>query len=361
VLGPLVLPEGITIPLQPDAGRVDMPKGVLFVRVLEAKNVPRMDWFGKADPYLELFVRQRRKHKTSVKPNTYNPRWEENFELLVHDPDHQKLTCILKERDIVGSDEEVGRMQVPIKDLPEGDTEDYWLDLGPPGSNGPTSIVDRGLQGVRSVTRLARWLVHVPCTGQKEPPKLHLQLTYYRVGAEMVKAATGESHGIHEEGHEDLDPRIINMLRGGVLFVKIKKGMDLGPLTGGEHGGGNMCNQVRVIVAGKAKGTAAAEGEENPDWEETLEFALSGDVVQRPNEQITVEVWDYHWVNRNWSELWSGLGDNFRLPKQGLLHIPLQQVLREKKVEGTFHLENVDGEIDLELEWMPILDGVDGA
>lgn len=45
--------------------------------------------------------------------------------------------------------------------------------------------------------------------------------------------------------------------------------------------------QVTVKVGGQRRGTAATEGEENPDWEETLEFAVGGDVVDREDEQVS--------------------------------------------------------------------------
>ena len=36
------------------------------------------------------------------------------------------------------------------------------------------------------------------------------------------------------------------------------------------------------------KGTAATEGEENPDWEETIEFAVPGDVVEQQNAEVSL-------------------------------------------------------------------------
>lgn len=42
--------------------------------------------------------------------------------------------------------------------------------------------------------------------------------------------------------------------------------------------------------------------------EEVLEFAVGGDLVDRGDEQIDVEVWDYHWVNKpallTWYDEW---------------------------------------------------------
>lgn len=43
--------------------------------------------------------------------------------------------------------------------------------------------------------------------------------------------------------------------------------------------------QVTVTVAGQTKGTAATEGVESTEWEETLEFAVPGDVADGDDEQ----------------------------------------------------------------------------
>ena len=56
--------------------------------------------------------------------------------------------------------------------------------------------------------------------------------------------------------------------------------------------------QVKVRVGDEEKGTAAAEGEEEPGWAEVLEFAVSGDVASNEDEEIVVRVWDHHWVSR---------------------------------------------------------------
>ena len=53
---------------------MQMPKGLLYVKVLEAQDVPNMDWFSKTDAYVRLFIRGRRKRFTEVVWNDLNPR-----------------------------------------------------------------------------------------------------------------------------------------------------------------------------------------------------------------------------------------------------------------------------------------------
>ena len=50
---PYVLPDHYTIPVVPgDYNAIDKPRGMLFVTVISAKNVPKMDWFNGSDPYV---------------------------------------------------------------------------------------------------------------------------------------------------------------------------------------------------------------------------------------------------------------------------------------------------------------------
>lgn len=57
--------------------------------------------------------------------------------------------------------------------------------------------------------------------------------------------------------------------------------------------------QVKVRVGDEEKGTAAAEGLEEPGWAEVLEFAVSGEMTSDPDQEIVVRVWDHHWVSPN--------------------------------------------------------------
>ena len=50
---PYVLPERYIVPLVPgDYNTIDRPRGMLFVTVVSAHNVPKMDWFNGSDPYV---------------------------------------------------------------------------------------------------------------------------------------------------------------------------------------------------------------------------------------------------------------------------------------------------------------------
>lgn len=48
--------------------------------------------------------------------------------------------------------------------------------------------------------------------------------------------------------------------------------------------------QVRVKVVDQERSTAAASGQQDPGWDETLDFAISGEFAQDEDVQIRVEV-----------------------------------------------------------------------
>lgn len=68
-------------------------------------------------------------------------RWKQDFELLVHEPEHQFLTLVLYEHHALDKDDEVGRVSVPVSQLPVGEMQDLWLDLGPPGEGEQNSLL----------------------------------------------------------------------------------------------------------------------------------------------------------------------------------------------------------------------------
>ena len=49
---PYVLPDKYVVKLTDAELGVEPPKGILFVKLIEASNVPRMDMLSKSDPYV---------------------------------------------------------------------------------------------------------------------------------------------------------------------------------------------------------------------------------------------------------------------------------------------------------------------
>ncbi|KAK9812293.1 hypothetical protein WJX73_010507 [Symbiochloris irregularis] len=365
VLRPYILPEGFNVSLDGD-DKLQVPKGMVQVKVIEAKHVPWLDWWSRPDCYVRLAVRDKHYRRTHTINNKLHPRWQERFEMLVHHPQHQYITAELFDHNLIGKDEEIGRVQVPIADLQPGEAQDLWLDLEPPQSKSRlANPLDAGLQGVRTVQNVIGGAASLApfVKGKKKQCRLHLEATYFRVGEEEVHAAAGgadadQLNDIRQRtGHdeENMNMDVINMLRGGVLYVKVRKPQDSMPGTTDLP---SKASQVRVTVAGHTKCTAAVEGLDNPDWEEVLDFALGGDILDVEETQIQIQAWDYHWVNFTRENLtWGSRVGTREQPGVGTLNIPLQEVIKNRVLANDWQLPDLPtGRVDLELKWLPILE-----
>ena len=51
-----------------------MPAGLLYAKLVEAQNVPNMDWLSKTDAYVKIYISGRRNRFTRVVWNSLNPR-----------------------------------------------------------------------------------------------------------------------------------------------------------------------------------------------------------------------------------------------------------------------------------------------
>lgn len=76
-----------------------------------------------------LFVRDKRKLKTQVKQNTTKPVWNEEFQLLIHEPEHQHLSLHMFDHDVLSVDDEVGRASFPIRNLRNGEEQEVDIEV----------------------------------------------------------------------------------------------------------------------------------------------------------------------------------------------------------------------------------------
>lgn len=72
---------------------VGKPVGLLHVKVIRAIRLLKMDLIGTSDPYVKLSLSEERlpAKKTTVKKRNLNPEWNENFRLIVKNPQTQVL------------------------------------------------------------------------------------------------------------------------------------------------------------------------------------------------------------------------------------------------------------------------------
>ena len=73
------------------------PVGILHVKVLRATKLKKKDLLGASDPYVKLKLTEDKlpSKKTTVKHKNLNPEWNEEFNLVVKDPQSQALELLV--------------------------------------------------------------------------------------------------------------------------------------------------------------------------------------------------------------------------------------------------------------------------
>lgn len=69
------------------------PVGILHVKVLRAMKLKKKDLLGASDPYVKLKLTEDKlpSKKTTVKHRNLHPEWNEEFKVVVKDPESQAL------------------------------------------------------------------------------------------------------------------------------------------------------------------------------------------------------------------------------------------------------------------------------
>ncbi|BDA48413.1 Synaptotagmin-2 [Coccomyxa sp. Obi] len=348
VLRPYVLPDQYTVQLTDSALGIQTPKGILFVKLLEAEHVPKMDVLSKSDPYVKLGVRSSRMSRSQVIDNDLNPKWNEDFKLLVHEPEHQALRLELYDYDAMDNDDLIGEAKIDVKELENQEERDLWLeikDIVP--EKGSHKGLGGKLRAVRDVSKDAVDKTRRRLGREKSGKtcRVHLKVTYYEFKKEEVDAAMqGREEG--RNSPQRVPSRVenkdaFNILMGGVLYVRGRKAHNLVHKPWYKGGILKSTATLKVTVAGHSKKTISAQGSE-PLFDDTLEFILGADEIEEAErKQIEVEVWDYKLVN------------HFR----GVAQVSLKDVLDNNRIRDTFRLKGVDhGELELEMQWFRVLD-----
>ncbi|KAK0419418.1 hypothetical protein QR680_014133 [Steinernema hermaphroditum] len=131
-----VLPNKIVVPLAPNVDVTKLyfpePDGVIRLKIIEARNLENRDISflhkGKSDPYCEIQVGSQI-FRTRTINNDLNPIFNEHFEAVVDQASGQKLRIELFDEDSTGSDEELGRLSIPLDMIRQAGVLDRWFHL----------------------------------------------------------------------------------------------------------------------------------------------------------------------------------------------------------------------------------------
>ena len=195
-----------------------------------------MDIFGSSDVFVESYVRHSQRNKTSVVTGKH-PTWENEVHTMpVHSIQHQKLKFALWDYDTVSPNDEIGRCEIAIKDIPEGHAQDLWLDVVSDSEQEQQAAKngERGIQysrGERALRAMAK-----PVAGHSvKKTQLHVRVhwrTWSEEETEFIKNAL--KHGIRkyvlsQRGGQGLDPGFKDMLLSGAVNVTVQqcKGLDV--------------------------------------------------------------------------------------------------------------------------------------
>ena len=104
---------------------------MLHVKVIEARDLPKMDLFGKIDPYVLIQVSGSKTiERTKTIDKNYNPKWNQQFHFSVPSL-AETLHFLLKDKDVGSSDDPVSKLEIPLNSIPRGQIIDRWYDLRP--------------------------------------------------------------------------------------------------------------------------------------------------------------------------------------------------------------------------------------
>ncbi|GAA0163247.1 membrane trafficking regulatory protein [Lithospermum erythrorhizon] len=286
------------------------PVGILHVKVVRATKLLKMDLLGLSDPYVKLSLSgdSLPSKKTTVKKKTLNPEWNENFKLIVKDPQTQLLNIHMYDWDKVGGHDRLGKQVYPLKMLTANETRKVRLDLLK-----STDISDP--------------------QNKKHRGQLVLELTYAPFREEDslsgllggVSRNTGNSTSINERPSG-----------AGLLSVVAQGAEDLE----GDH---HTNPYVQIIFRGEHKKSKSIRRNRNPRWDEEFQFMLDEPPLQ---ERIRIEVMS----KRKGFIRTCGSKESL-----GHVDISLDDVVYNGRINHKYHLiDSRNGKIHVELGWKPI-------
>ena len=108
-----------------------MSKGLFHIKVVEATDIPKMDLFGKADPYCILRFNDKKKCRTKTIDNTYKPVWNEEFHFEIEDLMTDHLVILIKDEDTGKSDDPISKLVLNLADFEPNTVIEKWFSAVP--------------------------------------------------------------------------------------------------------------------------------------------------------------------------------------------------------------------------------------
>ncbi|XP_027354992.1 synaptotagmin-2-like isoform X2 [Abrus precatorius] len=294
-------PKTLEVQVLDPAKALKRPVGILHVKVLHAMKLKKKDLLGASDPYVKLKLTEDKlpSKKTTVKHKNLNPEWNEEFNLVVKDPESQILEINVYDWEQVGKHDKMGMNVISLKELPPEESKRFTLDL-------LKNMDPNDVQNEKSRGQIVVELTY-------KPFKEEDMVKGFEETQTVPKAPEGTPAG------------------GGLLVVIVHEAQDVE----GKH---HTNPHVRLIFRGEEKKTKRIKKNRDPRWEEEFQF-----MVEEPpsNDRLHVEVV-------------SSSSRNLLHQKEslGYIDINLGDVVSNKRINEKYHLiDSKNGRIQIELQW----------
>ncbi|XP_030943101.1 synaptotagmin-1-like isoform X1 [Quercus robur] len=295
-------PKTLDVPILDPTKASKRPVGILHVKVLRAMKLKKKDLLGASDPYVKLKLTEDKlpSKKTTVKHKNLNPEWNEEFNMVVKDPQSQALELHVYDWEQVGKPDKMGMNVVPLKDLTPDEPQVLTLDL----------LKNMDLNDPQN---------------EKSRGQIVLELTYKPFKEEELPKSFEESKSIKKA--PDGTPA-----GGGILVVIVHEAQDVE----GKH---HTNPYARILFRGEERKTKHVKKNRDPRWEEEFTFMLEEPPT---NDRLHVEV-----VSTS-----SRMGLLHPKESLGYIDINLSDVISNKRINEKYHLiDSKNGRIQIELQW----------
>ncbi|KAH7851638.1 hypothetical protein Vadar_014586 [Vaccinium darrowii] len=295
-------PKTLEVPIMDPTQAMRRPVGILHVKVLKAMKLKKKDLLGASDPYVKVKLTEDKlpSKKTTVKHRNLNPEWNEEFNLVVKDPETQSLELQVFDWEQVGKHDKMGMNVVPLKELSPDEPKVLTLDL-------LKNMDPNDVQNEKSRGQLVVELTYKPFKEEDMPKDLDDSGT-------VAKAPEGTPAS------------------GGMLVVIVHEAQDVE----GKH---HTNPYVRILFRGEEKKTKHVKKNRDPRWEDEFHFMLDEPPT---NDRLHVEVLSVS----------SKIGLLHPKESLGYVDINLADVVSNKRINEKYHLiDSKNGRIQIELQW----------
>ncbi|KAI3930783.1 hypothetical protein MKX01_037229 [Papaver californicum] len=295
-------PKTLEVPIMDPAKAAKRPVGILNVKVVKATKLKKKDLMGGADPYVKLKLTEDKlpSKKTTVKRKNLNPEWNEEFNIVVKDPESQALELNVFDWEQVGKHDKMGMNVIPLKDLAPEEIKVLTLDL--------LKNMDAN-----------------DAQNEKSRGQIVVEVIYKPFKEEDMPKDAEESNGV-EKAPEGTPSG------GGLLVIIVHEAQDVE----GKH---HTNPYVRITFRGEERKTKHVKKNRDPRWDEEFQFTLEEPPT---NDRLHVEV----------ASTSSRMGLLHPKESLGYVEINLADVVSNKRINEKYHLiDSKNGRIQIELQW----------